>query len=94
MRISGFIWSEVVVDKLAWKHGIQIAEVVEIFENAPHFERMERGHRHGEDLYVASGQTFAGRYLVVLFIRKQAGKALIVTARDMTQKERRRYAER
>jgi uncharacterized protein len=94
MEISGFVWSEEVIDKLAWKHQVQVAEVVELFANEPQFERLQRGHHRGEDLYVATGQTDAGRYLAAFFIRKQTGQALIVTARDMTAKERRRYAKR
>ena len=55
---------------------------------------MERGQRAGEDLYAAFGQTEGGRYLAVYFILKQSHEALIVTARNMTDKERRSYAKR
>lgn len=94
MEIIGYIWREDVIDKLAWKHQIQVKEVLEAFENNPRVERLERGHRPGEDLYVALGQTNAGRYLTVFFIHKKDGRALINTARDMTQKERRRYGRK
>ena len=52
---------------------------------------MERGHRAGEDVYGAFGQTEAGRYLVVFFVHKKDGRALVVSARDMTHSERRLY---
>jgi uncharacterized DUF497 family protein len=94
MEVNGFVWSEEVIDKLAWKHQVQVEEVVELFANKPLFERLQRGRHRGEDLYVATGQTDAGRYLAVFFIRKQTGQALIVTARDLTAKERRQYAKR
>jgi uncharacterized DUF497 family protein len=94
MEIIGYIWREDVIDKLAWKHQIQVEEVLEVFENNPRVERLERGHRPGEDLYVALGQTNAGRYLTVFFIHKKDGRALINTARDMTQKERRRHGRK
>ena len=55
---------------------------------------LEKGHRLGEDLYVASGQTGEGRHLIIFFIRKKDGQALIVTARDMTKKERKRYGKK
>ena len=48
MRISGYIWREDVIDKLAWKHQVQISEVVEVLANSPHIERSERGHRSGK----------------------------------------------
>ncbi len=52
---------------------------------------VESGHRPGEDVYAAIGQTDAGRYLIVFFIHKPANTALILSARDMDEKERRRY---
>lgn len=94
MNIIGYIWREDVVDKLAWKHHVEVEEVVEVFENKPRVERLERGRRPGEDLYIALGQTDEGRYLTVFFIYKKNGQALIVTARDMTKKERKRYGRK
>jgi len=93
-NITGYIWREDVVDKLAWKHRIWIEEVVQVFQNNSRVERLERGHQPGEGLYVALGQTDAGRYLAVFFIHKRDGRALINTARDMTRKERRRYGKK
>ena len=52
---------------------------------------MEKGHRRGENVYAALSQTEAGRYLVVFFIHKPDHRILILTARDMTVVERRRY---
>jgi uncharacterized DUF497 family protein len=40
------------------------------------------------------GQTEAGRYLIVFFIHKKSGAALVISARDMTPKERRRYGRK
>lgn len=94
MNISGYIWREDVIDKLAWKHNLKASGIVELFENRPRVERVERGHRPGADLYTAFGRSDAGRYLIVFFIFKTDGRALIVTARDMTQRERRRYGKR
>jgi len=85
MNLTGYIFREDIVDKLAWKHQIQPEEVVEVFENKPHVEQLERGHRLGENLYVALGQTYAGRYLTVFFIHKKGGEALINTARNMVK---------
>jgi len=41
-----------------------------------------------------NGQTHEGRYLVVFFIWKTEGEALILSARDMDEKERRSYAKK
>jgi uncharacterized DUF497 family protein len=42
-------------------------------------------------VYVAYGRTEEGRYLTVFFIHKQSGYALILSARDMDEKERATY---
>jgi uncharacterized DUF497 family protein len=94
MRIKGIIWLPNVVDKLDWKHGIVPDEVEELFGGAPRYRRIERGKVRGEDVYAAMGQTEAGRYLIVFFIHKKSGAALVISARDMTPKERRRYGRK
>ena len=91
MRISGLIWLGDVVEKLHEKHDVGQEEVRETLANRPHFRRVEKGHRAGEDVYTASGQTDAGRYLIVFFVHKRDGRALILSARDMTRNEWRRY---
>jgi uncharacterized DUF497 family protein len=57
----------------------------------PHIRKSQKGQVKGEDLYVAYGKTDAGRYLVVFFIRKNQTSALPISARDMTESERRYY---
>ena len=92
MKITGILWMKDVVYKLAWKHHITTDEVEEVFINKPRYKLQERGNIKGEDLYTAYGRTHAGRYVTVFFIYKRSREALIVTARDMDRKERKRYA--
>lgn len=94
MKITGFIWLEEVVDKLAEKHGIEQREVREAFADRPRFRLVEKGHHPGEDVYAAFGQTQAGRYMIVFFVYKRDGRALILSARDMTSAERRGYGKK
>ena len=61
--------------------------------NNPHFRFIEKGHRSGENVYAAMGQTTGGRYLVVFFVYKSDRRALILSARDMTKAERRLYGK-
>ncbi|MBL8187576.1 MAG: BrnT family toxin [Acidobacteria bacterium] len=91
MRINEIIWLDAIVDKLARKHGVDVDEAEEVFDSKPQFRFVEKGDRAGEDVYMASGQTNGGRYLTVLFIRKANGDALILSARDMANWERKRY---
>ena len=91
MNIDDFVWLPDIIDKLATKHQVAEDEAEEIFFNRPSYRFAESGHRPGEDVYSAWGQTDAGRYLIVFFIHKSANTALILSARDMDDKERQRY---
>lgn len=91
MYIDDFIWLPEVVEKLAVKHHVAQEEAEEVFFNRPRFRFVESGYTPGEDVFAATGQTDAGRYLIVFFIHKRENMALVVTARDMDKKERRRH---
>ena len=94
MKIEGVIWLRSIVDKLAFKHHVEPDEVEEVLGSKPKFRLVEKGKRKGENVYMALGQTHAGRYLTVLFIRKKTKEALILSARDMAGKERRLYGKK
>ena len=91
MYIDDFIWLPEIEDKLVFKHHVSKDEAEEVFFNQPHFRFVESGNRPGEDVYSVSGQTNAGRYLIVFFIYKTGNLALIVSGRDMDSSERRYY---
>jgi uncharacterized DUF497 family protein len=91
MKVTGIIWLRGVVDKLSWKHNVTTDEVEEIFNRSPRYRFIESGDVQGENLYAALGQTEAGRYLIVYFVHKKTGEALVISARDMTRKERKTY---
>jgi uncharacterized DUF497 family protein len=92
MKIVGFIWLEEIVEKLEVKHQVVPEEAEQVFSNQPRVKRMNKGRYRGEDVYRALGQTDAGRYLTVFFIHKLTHEALILSARDMDDKERKGYA--
>ena len=94
MKLAGIIWLEEIVEKIERKHRVKQNEVREILKNSSHFRFVEKGHRRGENVYSALGQTSAGRYLVVFFVRKKTQQALILSARDMTGSERKRYEKK
>lgn len=94
MQIKGIVWLRNVVDKLEWKHNVTPDEVEEVFNRSPRYRFIEVGDVEGEHLYAALGQTKSGRYLIVYFVRKTTGEALIVSAREMTKKERKIYGKK
>lgn len=94
MRLEEIIWLDAIIEKLAVKHRVEANEVEEVLGNKPKFRFVEKGEREGEDVYLALGQTDAGRYLAVLFIYKPSARALILSARDMADKERKMYGRK
>jgi len=94
MKIASFIWLEEIVQKLIWKHSVETEEVREIFLNNPRFRFIEKGHRIEENVYAAFGQTDGGRYLACYFVYKTDNRALVLSARDMTRAERKRYGRK
>lgn len=94
MKISGIIWLDSVVEKIVSKHSVSCEEVRQTLQSGAMFRFVEKGHRPGENVYAALGQTRAGRYLVIFFVYKSDRRILILTARDMTGAERKRYEKK
>ena len=94
MRITGVVWLRSVIEKLAGKHQVSQQQVEEALRNRPRIRRIALGDVAGEDLYAALSQTDDGRYLIVFFIYKPNGEALIISARDMSPKERKSYGKK
>lgn len=93
MKITGFIWLDDILEKLEQKHNVQAPEVYQVFANRPQFRYVEKGHRPEEGVYAAGGRTDGGRPLIVFFVYKSDGRALILSARTMSRAERRRYGQ-
>ena len=94
MKIEGLIWLDEIIEKLLRKHNVYQNEVREVLANQPYFRFVEKGHRPGENVYAAMGQTNAGRYLIAFFVYKKDRRAIVLSARDMTMAERKRYEQR
>jgi hypothetical protein len=92
--VREIIWLEKFVDKIETKHGVTIDEVEEILSGRKKVRRVAKGNVKGEDVYLALGQTGAGRYLAVFYILKKDGSVLPISARDMDDKERRSYGRK
>ena len=84
MKVRRLDWDERNIAHIA-KHSVSPEEVEEVFfDDTPHFQR------HGKVFY-AFGQTMSGRYLFVVFRFVTPNTVRVITARDMTEKERRYY---
>ena len=88
MTIGELIWPRDRIDHIA-RHGIVPGEVEEVCFGHP---LILRGRTDGENpVYYLLGRTAAGRYLFVVVIRFPDGNGYPVTARPMTDTEKRRY---
>ena len=91
MKITECLWIDKFVDKIIRKHNVYPEEVEEMFSKNSSIRRLEGGNVKGEDLFVSFGRTNAGRYLSLLFVRKKDRRALVISAREMSKRERKRY---
>jgi len=91
LRIKRVIWVGKFVQKIWQKHGITVEEVEDALLSNPLFRRIRKGRVKGEDIYFAYGRTNAGRYLFIVFVWKREDAVMVISARIMTQRERRYY---
>ncbi len=92
MKINRLIWLDQYLIKIEVKHDVYRDEIQEVLLSNFRIRRVGKGKRHkGEHMYAAYGRTQAGRYLIIFFIYKAGNEALIISARDMDNKERKQY---
>jgi len=83
MIIRSFDWDDTNLEHIA-RHRVEPEEVEEVFSG----RRFVFGSR--AERYAALGVTATGRHLLVVF-RIDSGVMRVITARDMTRAEKRRY---
>ncbi len=89
-RCVGFEWDDGNEGKNWDKHHVSDGEYEEIFFNDPLVAGADVEHSASEPRYFTLGQTDIGRRLFVAFtIRRDLIR--VISARDMTKKELRRY---
>jgi uncharacterized DUF497 family protein len=95
MRIDYIVCPDNIADKIASKHRLTVREARQVLLSKPRIRFAEKGHIANNDVYAAFGQTFSGRYVVVFFVYKpDTATAIIISARDMSPKERRAYGRK
>lgn len=82
-----FWWDEENIEHIA-NHGVSPEETEQVIDDTPLIIRAKQGK------YIAFGQTDAGRYLVVVFVEKTDRRLRVITARDMTNNEKKRFKRR
>ena len=87
MRFRAFDWDSVNVAHIA-RHAVEPSEVEAVCRGSSVILRGREGR------YLVYGRTGGGRYLIAIVRSLGGGLARIITARDMTDRERRYYHRR
>lgn len=93
-RIVGFEWDDGNVRKSADKHGVDTREAEQVFLDPHLLILIDEGHGGNEKRFHAYGRSLSGRLLLVSFTLRRSGTLIrVISARNMSRKERQRYAE-
>lgn len=90
MKIDQLLWPEDRIEHVA-RHDVSVEEVEEVCFGPTLVLRAKS--EGANPVYYVLGQTEAGRYLFCVVIQFPDGRGYPVTARPMTDKERRRYSQ-
>ena len=95
MQVDYIVCPEKIEDKLESIQHVTVREARQVLLAKPRIRFAEKGYTAGNDVYAAFGQTFGGRYLSVFFIYKPKTKTtIIISARDMSKKEKKSYGKK
>jgi uncharacterized DUF497 family protein len=85
-----FEWDDGNRDKNWIKHHVSQAECEQVFFHQPLVVAPDEGHSRTESRYFLLGKTDTGRRLFLVFTPRQ-DRIRVISARDMSHKERRIY---
>lgn len=93
-RIAGFDWDDGNTRKNIDRHGVTQLEAEQIFLDPKLLVLVDEKHSSEEERLQAYGETAAGRKLQISFtLRHDESLIRVISARDMSRKERARYAQ-
>ncbi len=87
MQPTPFEWDDENVSHIA-RHQIEPDEAEAVLDNRPLILRTE------DDKYLAYGPTDEGRLLLVVVVRKPGPLIRVITSRELTEAEKKRYRRR
>jgi uncharacterized DUF497 family protein len=90
--LDGFEWDESNRDKNWVAHQVSVGECEEVFFNLPILVQSDPVHSQTEARHYVLGQTNTGRRLFIAFTVRN-NKIRVISARDMSKKERTIYAK-
>ncbi len=84
-QIREFEWDDTNEQHLLQRHGVTITETEEAFNRKSFYVTGRDKTKY------CLGQTDEGRYLFMVYLKKEKGKIRVISARDMSEKERKLY---
>jgi len=75
------------------KHGVTFTEAMTVFGDPLELAIADPDHSQNECRFVSMGVSLTGRLLVVAYTERQ-GRMRIITAREVTPRERKQYESR
>ena len=93
-QVTGFQWDDGNARKNLDSHDVSQDEAEQVFSSQPLLIVDDTAHSQQERRFNASGTTAAGRRLHVTFTMRNEGSLIrIISARDMSRRERERYGQ-
>jgi hypothetical protein len=91
-QVEGFEWDQGNIEKNREIHRVSYLECEEVFFNQPLLVQEDEIHSKFEPRYYVSGSTNDGRHLFIVFTVRR-NKIRVISARNMSRRERRIYRE-
>jgi uncharacterized protein len=92
-KCEGFEWDDGNSNKNFYLHGVTDGECEDVFFNLPLIIADDKTHSEIEKRFFALGRTDSNRRLFIAFaVRNKLIR--VISARDMTKSEKRKYAEK
>lgn len=92
-KCEGFDWDDGNSNKNWHLHSVTDGECEDVFFNLPLIIVSDKKHSKSETRFFALGRTDANRWLFIVFaVRNKLIR--VISARDMTKSEKRKYAEK
>ena len=90
MRITRVYFASGDIEDKIKRRGIDLNDLCEVFRRNPVIN-VDGRDRFGNRKYFAWGQTQAGRFLFIVFVPERPADGRIISARDMSPKEKKRH---
>ena len=89
LEVDDLYWKDHIIEKIIQNHAVTPEEVEEVI-----FEGHPEVRKHAENRFLIFGQTQSGRYLFIVIEEESKRIYVPITARDMTDKEKRAFRKR